>query len=227
MISEPLQKAFWGAGDSVSDFLGGISDTENLKKENEGLRSKIKELVGEKIRLQELKEENEFLREALNLGLEKEFKLKLGEIIGKDVSQDILIINKGSKDGITIGSPVVTPQKVLAGKVGDVYNDFSKVVLISKKENSFDAKIANSDIYGVVKGKGNSQLILEFIPKEKEIKKGDFVITSSLGGIFPKNLLVGQVKEIKKSDIEPFQKIGIEPAFEIGELKELFIVAEF
>ena len=231
LISSPIQKTLWRAGDNLSDFFEVISEIEKLKKENEELLLKNQALLAENTRLKELKKENEVLREALEIGLEKEFKLLLSEVRGKDISQDTLLINKGSKDGISKGFPVITQQKALIGKIGEVYENFSKVILISNKESSFDAKIMewddDGDIRGVIKGKGNLKLFLDLIPQEKEIKEGNLVVTTVLGGIFPKGLLVGEIKEVLKSDIQPWQGAEIKPAFDIKELETLFVIINF
>ncbi len=226
-ISLPLQRIFWRAGDRVSDFFETISEIKNLKKENEELKFKIQELLAENTSLKELKKENEILREALDVGLRKEFKLTIAEVIGKDISQDSLIINKGSKDGISKGFPVITQQKILLGKISQVYENFSKVMLISHKESSFDVRIVDSEIQGLVRGNGNLKIYLDFVLSEKEIKVGDLLVTSALGGIFPEGLLVGEIKEIKKLDIESFQKAEIKPAFDIKEIERLFIIVSF
>jgi rod shape-determining protein MreC len=223
-ISSPLQKVLWGAGDNTSDLFIGIFQGKNLIKENDDLKQKVQELVSEASALKELKTENEFLRTALSLGEEKEFQLKMADIIGKDISIDSLIVNKGKKDGISEGNPVITSQKVLVGKIGEVLDNFSKIILISSKDSSFDAKIGDSDAYGAVKGKGYFEVWLELIPKEKEVKIGDTVITSAFGGIFPKNLLVGEVVEVQKSDVEPFQKAKIEIYAKFQDLKTVFII---
>jgi rod shape-determining protein MreC len=227
LISSPIQKTLWQAGNNISDFFEAISGTEKLKKENEELLLKNQELLVENAGLRELEKENEVLRKALEIGLEKEFKLLLAEVRGKDVSQDTLLINKGSKDGILKGLPVITQQKALIGKCGEVYENFSKVNLISHKESSFDAKISDSDIQGVVKGEGNLKLFLDLIPKEKEIEEGAPVFTTVLGGIFPEGLLVGEIKEVLKSDIQPWQEAEIEPAFDIKGLETLFVITNF
>ncbi|GAH71742.1 unnamed protein product, partial [marine sediment metagenome] len=143
LISSPIQKTLWRAGDNLSDFFEVISEIEKLKKENEELLLKNQALLAENTRLKELKKENEVLRKALEVGLEKEFKLLLTEVRGKDISQDALLINKGSKDGILKDFPVITQQKALIGKISEVYENFSKVILISNKENSFDVKISD------------------------------------------------------------------------------------
>jgi len=227
LLSAPVQKWFFKIGANVSDFFATISEIKNLKKENEELKLKNQELTAQNLILKELKAENEILRKSLEIGLEKEFKLILVETIGKDVSQDFLLINKGSKDGISKNLPVITQQKTLAGKITEVYENFAKVMLITDKESSFDAEIPEKQIYGMVKGKGNLKVSLDLIPQDKEIKEGDLVATSALGGGFPKGILVGEIKEIKKSDVELFQKAEIQPAFNIKDLKFLFVILEW
>ena len=227
LISAPIQKGLWRAGDKASDFFETIVEIKNLKKENEEIKLKLQLLTAENASLKELKNENETLRAALNLGLEKDFKLTLVQVIGKDISQDSLIINKGSKDGLTKDLPVITELKNLVGRISEVYENFSKVMLISNKESSFDAKMSDEEIYGVVKGKGNFKIFLDLVPQDKEIKQGDILVTSVLGGIFPNGLLVGEIREIKKSDLEPFQQAEISPFFDIKEANHLFIVLGF
>lgn len=225
-ISFPIQEFFWQIGEKISDSFVVFQKADFLQKENEKLSLKLKELISENIRLKYLAQENKILREALKLDLQKEFNLEMVEIVGKDISEDFILINKGKKEDISKGSAVITAQKVLVGRISNVYENFSKVALISNKESSFDAEIPEKNITGVVKGKGNFKLFLEFLPKEEEIAPGELVITTSLSKIYPKGLLVGEIKSVKKEDIEPFQKAEISPAFEIGKEKYLFIIQE-
>jgi len=224
LISSPIQKVFWGAGEKISDFFELITEIKNLQRENKELKLKIQTLEAENVALKELKKENEILREALEIGLEKDFKLTLSQVTGKDISQDFILIDKGAEDGILEGLPVVTQKKVLIGKVYQVYRNFSKVLLISNPRSSFDGKVADSEILGVVKGKGNLRVSFDLVPKEKEIEKGDLVVTSALGGVFPAGLLVGEITEVTRSDLEPFQTAQIQPAFSLGGLEKLFII---
>jgi len=223
-ISSPIQKTLWTAGDNISDFFGGIIESKKIKEENEELESRNQELLVEIASLRELKKENETLRGALNIGLNKDFKLAFTQIISKDISQDFILINKGSKDGLSKDLPVITSQKLLVGRINEVYDHFSKVILISNKEGSFDAKISGNEVYGVVKGKGDLRVVLELVPRESEIKEGDLVVTTSLGGIFPSGILVGQIKKIRKSDIEPFQDAEIGNSFNIKNSEGLFVI---
>lgn len=226
LISSPTQKTFWRWQDKTSDFFSAFLKTGVLIKENEELSRQIQQLVQEKVSLQEFKKENQFLRKALDLGLEKDFELKAAEVIAKDISGNLLV-NKGQNYQISVGMPVITAQKVLVGKISEVYQNFSKVVLITNKESSFDAKITVKDIAGVIRGVGDSGLIFDLVPQDKEVKEGDILATGSLSGIFPKDLLAGSVKTARRSDVEPFQHIEVIPAFNVRELERLFIIADF
>ncbi|MCK4453823.1 rod shape-determining protein MreC [Candidatus Parcubacteria bacterium] len=238
-FSSPIQRNFWQAGNKVSNFFESIFNAQNLNKENYELKNKNQELLGKIVLLQELKDENKTLRQALEINLQKEFKLVFSEIIGKDIGEDFILINKGSADGISEKMPVITSEKVLVGKISQVYNNFSKVMLISHKdeENSFYVKIQsilNSgqekdeiSIKAKGKGKGGYKLFLEMIPKDREILEGEIVVTDILSGIFPKGLLVGEIRKVEKSDIEPFQTAEVSIFFDIKEIDHLFVLTEY
>lgn len=226
-ISASFQKTMWGAGENVSDFLGSLFRGKYLEKKVSELESENQRLLADVVSLGVLEKENASLREALGVGLEKDFTLALSQVINKDIFQDSLLINKGLEDGISEGLPVITSQKVLLGRIGEVYSDFSEVILITNKNSFFDAMISGKDIYGVAKGKGGLGLLLDLIPKEKEIAEGDLVSTAALGGIFPQGLLVGQAREVRKADVEAFQEAEITPSFDLASLEEVFIIKDF
>ena len=228
-FSAPIQKVLFRAGESTSDFFQGIERLKTLKQELDELKIENQELISQVVALENLKKENKSLRQALDLGLQEDFKLSLAQIIGKDISQDFILIDKGAQDNISKDMPVITEQRVLVGKISQVYENFSKAMLISHKESSFDAKIQKEekDITGVLKGQGSSKVLLDFVPREENLSQEDIVVTSVLGGIFPEGLLVGRIKQIKRSDVEPFQQAEIEPFFDISQTNNLFVILEF
>lgn len=227
LISSPIQKFIWRSTSKMANFFDGILEIKNLKKEKEELELKVQELLRENTELKEFKKENETLREILDLKKESNFEFFLVNVIAKDISQDYLIINKGAKDNLKEGLPVINQQKFLVGKIVNVYDNFSKVQMITSKNSVFDIKIAGKDIYGLAKGVGNFKISIERIPKEKEVEKGDVVITSSMGGLFPEGLLIGEIDEVKKSDIEPFLTIKIKLPYETKDLFSLLVIKNF
>ncbi len=225
-ISSPIQKPFWRAGDRASDFLWSFFNTKNLKKEKELLESENQNLIFQISSLQELKKENETLRQALGLGLQENFNLEISQIISKAASAEFILIDKGLSNGISKDMPIITEQNVLIGKISQTYDNFSEVMLVSNPKSVFDAKISSSekDVAGIIKGKGSSYALYDLIPRGAEIAIGETIITSGLDGFFPKGLLIGEIKGIKKRDVDPFQQAEVELFFDISNTENIFII---
>lgn len=226
-FSEPFQEWLWEKSLKSSRVVEVVLEMGKIKDENEKLKQRIQELIHKEIKLEELIDENEFLRTALGLELQEDFDLTFAKIIGMDVGRGSLVIDKGSEDGVIFGFPVINQGKCLVGKISEVYEKQSKVQLLTSKESSFDVEVFEKDIYGLAEGQGDFRIILELIPREKEICVGDRIITSALGGNFPQGFLVGEVREVKKSDIKSFQDAEVKPAFDIKDLDYLFIITNF
>jgi rod shape-determining protein MreC len=222
-IANPLQKTLWAAAASLNGAARPVFGGGNLAKENDDLKNRVNELLAKTASIDDLKKENDFLRQALNLEMDKEFDLKMANIVGKTPARDILIIDKGADDLVVAGMPVITEQKTLAGKVSKVYAKFSEVLLITDKDFSFDVKIGQVGVDGLSRGQGNCRAAIDLIPKDKDLQSGQEVFTSALGGIFPPGFLVGTVKEVQKNDIEAFQSAQIEPAFDSDRACRVFV----
>ncbi|MFH0969313.1 MAG: rod shape-determining protein MreC [Patescibacteria group bacterium] len=226
-VSAPVQKVLWEAGDNISDFFGNIFSIDDLKTENENLKIQNQELLAQIALLESLRQENETLNAAVGIGLEKEFTISSARVISKDINQDTILIDKGSEDGLSLNLPAITEQKNLVGKISEVFNHYSKVMLTTNSDMSFDAVIFNTQTYGIVKGEGHLEADFEFVPREAEMKEGDLIFTTSLGDIFPNNLFVGSIKEVERNDIESFQSASLQPAFDINDLSNLIIIVKF
>jgi len=226
-ISSPIQKNLRQTNGNLSDFFVGIFRGEIFKQENRELKLQIQRLLGEKGFWQALQRENETLRGALELGLQKEFRLALAEIISQDIGQDSVLINQGSKDGLSEGMPVITQEKVLLGRITEAFDDFSRVALTSHQESSFDVAVPDRNVSGLVRGRGGQSLELDLVFQDKEVKEGDLVISTALGGIYPKGLLVGLIKTVERSDIQPFYQIVVSPFFDLSETKTVLIILDF
>lgn len=225
-FSNPIQKHLWGAGDSASDFFEGVFGFISLKNRMEELEQKNQGLIAEIIRLKELEEENKSLKEALNINLQDDHSLLLADIVSKDISEDIIIINKGLRDGVNEGMAVITESKVLVGRVIEAFEKYSKIMLSSHQEMSFDIKIKQEEkeISAVAEGQGSERIFLNFVPHQDDIFEGDIVVTSSKGGIFPDSLLVGKIKRYQKNDIDPFQIAELDTYLNISEINKVFLI---
>jgi rod shape-determining protein MreC len=225
VASSPVQKVFWNSGNRVSNLFEAFYNVKNLKTENDYLARENKRLLAEIAVLENAKMENEILRQALNIGMEESFDLVFAEITAKQ--GDFIIIDKGLEQGILENMPVVTAQKIVCGKIKEVYKDFSRVMLITSEESSFGVKIQGKEIFGLVKGGDKGFLYLDRIPKDKEINEHDIINTTSLGDVFPKGLLVGKIKKVSRSDADPFQQAELHMFCDINNLQSLFVITGY
>ena len=226
-FSSSFQESLWSSGNGISNFFEGFLNSGRLKKEVDILLTEKEDLISRLIQEELLRQENENLRAALDLKEAEGFELATVKIIGKDISRDSILINKGSKDGIEKDMPIITVEKVLVGKVTTVYDDFSEVMLVSNPEFSFDIQIFEKNIYGVEKGEGSLESYIDLIPKEKDVLPGDIVLTAVLGGMFPEGLLVGEVRDVKNSDVETFQQAQVSLYLNIDNLDDLLVIKDF
>ena len=230
IVTSPIQNILWKKGEEFSGFLQTLVKIGSLKVENEELLRQNQELLSITGEVKDLRKENQTLREVLNLELEKDFELILVEVISKETDGDFILISKGSEDGILEGMPVITKEKIVVGTIEKVYKNFSRISLLSNQKSSFDVEIQNEEgdeIYGLAQGEGDLRIRLKFVPQEEKITEGDVVFTTVLAGIFPKGLLVGEIGQVKKSDLSAFQEAEINPYFKRNLSEILFVIKNF
>lgn len=232
-LSSPVQKAFFTAGGAVSGYLRPVFNAGKLAKENENLKNENQKLLSLISLLQAVEKGNRALIDISQSFKDKNFTTIMAGIYGLD-EQDIVSINKGKADGILEGMPVINQQGVLFGKVFKVYKDFSKVMLISNKDSVISVKVQrnsadlpDSEINGVLRGKGGFAVYLDLVLIDEQINEGDILITSVLEKSFPNNLLVGKITKKEKNDQKPFQQAQVEPFFDLENINNLFVITNY
>ena len=216
--SESLMASLWNRG-SEQAF-----SNKNQEELNKKLIEENQKLLSQLADFEKIKEENNFLRNSLDIGKNKDFDLMLGRVISKDILSDSLLINIGSEAGAKKGFPVIISDKVLLGKIVDVYPSYSRVMLITQKNNLIDVEIPDSEIFALSRGSGNLSFNLDMVARNKELKEGSLVLTSAMGGNYPAGLLIGKVKNIKKIDNEAYQTAGIEKVFDLSTVNNIFVI---
>lgn len=227
----PLQQGMSSLVQPVTGFLGSLQRASDLWRENEYLRDQVGRLTSEVIRLRETEIENMRLREQLNFaGSQSLGPLLPAAIIARDPSNLVksVLINRGSEHGVRAGA-VVLASGSLVGKVLQTYPSSAKVVLITDPSFSVNALIQRPDsrATGIVTGEGTEGLMLRYLPQEEEVHNDDVVITSGLGGNFPKGLVIGAIAEVRRSDVELFQEARVRPAASLTRLEELLVLLDF
>lgn len=182
-----------------------------------------------KVRLKILEEENRILKKQLGFikkaNLPQE-KYVLAEIISKDFFQPALVIlNKGKKDGIGLGYPIVVDEGILVGKVSKVKDHISEVSLLSSFQSKVAALVLNEKkAMGIVEGNYDLGLKMNLIPKDKKIAKDDLVITVGLEPLIPSGLLIGRITEVINHPNDLFQNAFIKPLIRYEDLKLILVL---
>ncbi|MFA6309426.1 MAG: rod shape-determining protein MreC [Clostridia bacterium] len=230
VIVTPFQAFFTFCENSTSNFLSNFANAELLNKKNKKLQAEIDKLKNKNRELTQFETENKELRDMLNLKDQFfNFDTIGANLISIDLGNwfNVFTIDRGSRDKIKINSSVITSQGVV-GKVIKNMPFSSKVESIIDSESSISAIISKSMDYVIVKGDINleSQGLCRMnqIPIDLDLSVGDTVETSGIGGIFPKGLLIGTVKEIVKGNSELERYAIIKPAVDFRRLQEVFVL---
>lgn len=149
------------------------------------------------------------------------------QIIGRDPSLwfHTLTIDRGTSDGIEKGMPVITVEGVV-GQILETSRTTSKVLLAHDQNSAVNVLIQKNRVQGIMKGKGTQNYKLQYILKNADVAQGDIIVTSGLGGSFPKGIPIGTVSKVIKSKRGMFQEIETEPTVNFSQLEYLIVILQ-
>jgi len=228
-VTSPFTSAFIKVTSTISGIWQTVADMRNVYTEIELLRNENQQLLALRGSYEDLKKENELLRNQLQVPEPPQLTLAEARVVSYDPlsAAHFVLIDKGERDGITVGMPVVRPGNVLVGKISGTYSAFSHVALISEKTNKVAVKSALKDATGLLTGAAGNLLSLELVEKSAVLEVGDLLVTSGLDGIYPKNLIVGWVKEIDEKEEEIFKQAYVRPAFAGFAHTQVFVITNY
>lgn len=228
-VLTPIQLVLHRAGRPLFRVADEIGRLSRLNQENQVLREENAALRNQVVLLEEARIENETLRRQLNFkSAVPGFQLLAAEVVGHDSSDlmHYLIIDRGSQDGIRRGMPVLAAEG-LVGRIREVSANSSKVMLITDPSSSVATLIQRTRGTGVVQGKLRDQLVMDYITPDEPVLPGDVVLTSGLGGNFPKRLVVGHVVSVERADVAMFQQALVEPAVKLRDLETVLVLLSY
>ena len=228
-FSNPLQKKAQQAGEGIENLNYLLSTKKVLQRKNEELEKEKNQLLWQQSEKARLEKENRALREVLNTGLDKEFELSSVQIIAENLEAGWILINKGKEQELREGSAVITSDKILVGLIETLYSNQARVRLLTSPELSIKAKILsnNKEGIGVVNGEGQGRLRLELIPLEYPLGAGQVIVTSISEGEYPSGLIIGQIQNVIKDNLESFQKAALSPFYLRPDSELLFVILDF
>lgn len=229
-VVSPIQNVLTFSGNKVNKTLSFFNDNKAVREQNDKLKKRIDELEKENEDLKKLKTRNDMLMEALNLKNQlKEFDYISADIIAKDPGNwfNIFTIDKGSNNSVNNNS-VVVASKGLVGRVM-VSGPFSaKIVSIIDIDSTVSARLTKNREYAEVKGdislRDQGLCKMYNIKPGVDVAVGDSVETSGIGGIFPKGIKIGEVKEVRQVNNELDRYAIIEPVVDFKRLEDVFVL---
>lgn len=213
----------------ISGFFEDVWDNYislvDVRRENLRLCDEIKGLNTRIVTAEETLLANQRLEKLLGMKDTLRIPTLPVTVVGEDVSSwfRTLVIDRGSSSGIAEGMAVVAADGVV-GQIVKVSATTSRVLLLTDHVSGIAATIQRSRARGVVKGKGEGLCSLEFTTREEDVKVGDMVITSGIGGVFLKGVPIGEVTMVKRGEYGIFQTVTIRPTVNISHLEEVLVV---
>lgn len=221
----------------TSSAVGSLADVarerDRLEREASELRARVRSL-------ESLDRENRELRGQLDYKQRAPLKTVACEVIARDDGYgwwQTLRLDKGREDGLSENMPVITPDGVV-GRTTEVSGQTCDVLLISDRSFKASVRFEQDGSFGILHGGGvslrgvhNAEVLcvpgtirVDYLRKDLEIKPGELVVTSGLGGIFPPGLVVGRVVRMTPDETGLYQHGEIEPAADLGRLQQVLVV---
>ncbi|MBI43272.1 rod shape-determining protein MreC [uncultured Marinobacter sp.] len=214
----PYQFADWASGLFVSK--------DELQQENEDLRARLLILERRALKYAALAAENNELRRLMNSAEVLDDRVIVAEVVGvsPDPYSHEVVINKGLRDGVTPGQAILDAHGLM-GQVVQASQLTSRVLLLSDSSHAVPVEVVRNGLRAILLGTGNPDALdLVHVPDTADIREGDLLVSSGLGGRFPRGYPVAEVSRISKEPGEPFVSIQATPKAELNQSRLVLVV---
>lgn len=224
-LLQPFQEAVSTARSRVRNIWSSYIYLTEVREHNRKLTQEVARLLHERAILLAKDQENRRLRKLLDLKRGYDFPSVVGKIIGEDASgwYRTLFINRGLDDGVGPKMPVAVAEGVV-GRITESSASVSKALLITDPGLSLDCRVARTRDRGVLSGTLQGGCILRYLDHRSGVKERDEVVTSGMDGVFPKDMPVGAVRQIRQSGQGLFLEALVDPAVDFSKLEEVLII---
>lgn len=225
----PLQEGVSLATGQLGELAQTARDLRDLRQRNEELEAQNANLLLENVRLREIEVEAALLRDLLNFAqANPSFDLQGAHVIAHDPTnlQRYITLDVGREAGIARNMPVIT-DRGLVGRIREVGNGWSRVLLIIDRSSSVNALTQSTRASGLVEGQVDGSLEMRSISQGDVVSVGDTVFTSGLGGNFPRQILIGQIIQVERKDYELYQTAVVQPTVDFDHLEVVLVITGF
>jgi rod shape-determining protein MreC len=224
-VTTPFQAALTRVNRSALSLWTTYLDWKNVRAENERLRAELERLQVDSLRVRETEDENGRLRRLLSL----EQRLPLTALVGEVIAREwgwarSLTVNRGRHDEVTRMTPAIAPEG-LVGRVVEVRSSASIIQLVNDPASTVGATVQRTRTSGIVEGEPRGTTRFKYMARDgAAIEVGDLVVTSGLGGVFPKGIPIGRVESISDRGSALFHYATLTPVVDFGRIEEVLLL---
>lgn len=224
--TSPVARFFSGIGIWADDKFSFITDISSLKKENKALFEENLAIKAKNAKLADVEKENEELRKQIDLAPREKYSLISALVVGKDLKNqtETIHLDKGAKDGIKEQAAVIVGEGIFVGRVSEVFDNSCNVELLINANSKINAEVVGSGAKGIARGQFGTSIVLDMIPQALKVEREDAVITSGVGGLLPRGLLIGYTQDMTPTADQLFQKTSLILPFQIDKLRMVWVV---
>lgn len=219
-VLSPVQRLFNNIGRGIDGYASYFTDYERLKKENEELKAQVKELEDKMYDAEALQNDNDFYKQYLEIKNEHlDFVFEDAYVIGRESGSwaTLYSLNKGTDSGVDVNRPIVSPDGCLVGCIIEAGSNWAKASSILNSSSSVGVCVERNGCSGIVSGdytlRQDGLVKMEYLENDADIRVGDRIVTSGLGSIYPKGLVVGTVQSIEYDNNLRTKYAVIKPSF--------------
>ena len=232
-VSTPFRWAFTKVGEGLSGFSMYFRTLEDLRDENDVLRAELEGYKNLVYDAELIQDENKFYNSFLGIKEEHiDFLFEDATVIGRESTnyRTVFTLSKGTLHGIEVKMPIITKDG-LVGHITEVGATWSKAVLLTETASAVGGFVERSGVLGVVEGTyelrtdGLCQMV--YIEPDSDIRVGDKVVSSGIGGVYPRGLMIGKITEIKMDEASRTLTATVEPAAELDSISKIMIITEY
>lgn len=214
-----------GSNYLVRDIFS-IKDLFNAIRENKELHKKIDELTNQLNKGKEILQENQRLMQLLEIKKSLPYETIACRVIARDAGAwyKTLIIDKGKDSGVFVDMPVVSFNGGIIGRITESSNGVSRVLLITDVNSSIGCMTQDTRAAGLVEGSGSSGCFFNLIQKKLDVQTGGIVVTSGLGSVFPKGLVVGEITDVSSGEQGLYKVAKVRLYVDIDKIEEVLVI---
>jgi rod shape-determining protein MreC len=225
LVVSPFIKITAATIHGVTGVWRDYVDLRSLREENTQLRQETATLKRRLEQLQDQALETQRLERLLAMRQASQAEFLTARVVGKDATNwfKTILLDRGSLDGVRRNQPVLAPDGLI-GKVVEVTPATARVQLLTDPMNAVGGLIQRTRVTGIVSGNLGAGARVRYLPLMADVVVGDEVVTSGMGGVFPKGILIGRIAAVERRSGALFQDAALQPAVDLSRLEEVLIL---